>query len=451
MEIVSQSGLPLELVLWTEDRLVLYDPERRALIARHVGSGGGLVGAELLSPRGLHSNELVANQIRCPLCSQTVHGGRDFITERYFQLLEEVNRRGGWVRTEQAGSQRVSSDVLLTAQRFDIRTNPFSRDGVEAAELGASLMNAGYYDRFFNEKQLLGKGSFGSVFLCSHVIDDIPLGEFAVKKIPVGQSRDWFRTVVREVKALERLATHPNIVAYKHSWLDMHRSSEFCPYTPFLFILMTYCDRGSLEDRIKGGTEEDLDRRSSRKSRSLGAPPLSESEIWSILLDVLHGMHHIHRVGVLSRDTKTSNILLISDSEKSCGVRAVLSDFGTAELMGELSGKSHSGFTATVEFTAPEVLAEPNHAYSEYSDMWSVGIVLYCMLYGHVPYYDVDPQLCARKVMAHDSLPFPSHSEVSSELMDLLIALTAKNWQNRPLCNDLLAHPIIRERERSSL
>lgn len=34
---------------------------------------------------------------------------------------------------------------------------------------------------------------------------------------------------------------HPNIVEYKHSWLELSRRSEFCPFVPFLFILMQYC------------------------------------------------------------------------------------------------------------------------------------------------------------------------------------------------------------------
>ncbi|EER00177.1 hypothetical protein Pmar_PMAR000145, partial [Perkinsus marinus ATCC 50983] len=114
------------------------------------------------------------------------------------------------------------------------------------------MLNNGYYERFFKESpQRLGSGSFGTVYHCEHVIDGVMLGDYAVKKVPVGDNRIWLRKMVREV-TLERIAAHPNIVSYKHSWLELHRSNEFCPYVPHLFILMSFCDGGSLADRIFG-------------------------------------------------------------------------------------------------------------------------------------------------------------------------------------------------------
>lgn len=89
----------------------------------------------------------------------------------------------------------------------------------------------------------------GSVFLCRHVLDDLTLGDYAVKKVPVGDNKAWLRDMVREVKTFERLH-HPNVVEYKHSWLELSRSSLFCPLVPFLFILMQYCNGGSLDELV---------------------------------------------------------------------------------------------------------------------------------------------------------------------------------------------------------
>ena len=49
-----------------------------------------------------------------------------------------------------------------------------------------------------------------------------------MKKIPVGNSRPWLLKVLKEVRALERLH-HPNIVTYKHSWLELFKPSDFGP------------------------------------------------------------------------------------------------------------------------------------------------------------------------------------------------------------------------------
>ena len=55
------------------------------------------------------------------------------------------------------------------------------------------------------EERKLGSGSFGSVYLCTHMMDEIELGIFAVKKLALGDDARRLRQVVREVKALEPL------------------------------------------------------------------------------------------------------------------------------------------------------------------------------------------------------------------------------------------------------
>ena len=341
----------------------------------------------------------------CPLCRQAVAVRRaSFMAERYFRLLESSFL-----------SRQPSAAPRSPGNAFE-------------SEIYRGV-NAGYYERFFVERRLLGRGSFGTVHLCTHVIDEVSLGDFAVKKIPVGDNKDWFRKIIREVKALEALTASPFVVAYKHSWLDVHRHNEFCPYTPFLFILMTFCDKGSLDDKYNDHI---------RNTQSI-----SEETIWSYLGDLISGLHHLHRAGILHMDVKLSNALLISDPSKRCGERVVLSDFGTAEIMTEIAGRSHSGFTGTVEFTAPEVLSE-NHEYSEFSEMWSLGIVAYALAYGQLPYTDPDPQICADKIRAHQVLKLPALPERTEELKLLILALTDKDFARRPLTGALLSHPLIR-------
>jgi serine/threonine protein kinase len=142
-------------------------------------------------------------------------------------------------------------------------------------------------------------------------------------------------------------------------------------------------------------------------------------------------------------DLKLSNTMLITDKTKKCGERAVLSDFGTAEIMTEIKGRAHSGFTGTVEFTAPEVLDE-NHEYSDFSEMWSLGIVAYALAYGNLPYTDSDPVVCAAKIRSHQAFKLPDFPERSEGLKLLILALTEKDVGRRPLAGALLTHPLIR-------
>eukprot|EP00928_Gymnodinium_smaydae_P034216 TRINITY_DN24305_c0_g1_i2.p1 TRINITY_DN24305_c0_g1~~TRINITY_DN24305_c0_g1_i2.p1 ORF type:complete len:730 (-),score=154.31 TRINITY_DN24305_c0_g1_i2:48-2237(-) len=265
--------------------------------------------------------------------------------------------------------------------------------------LPPGLLNTGYYARFFNETRPLGSGSFGSVFLCQHVLDDLELGDYAVKKVPVGDNKAWLRDMIREVKTFERLH-HPNVVEYKHSWLELSRSSSFCPLVPFLFILIQYCNGGSLDELLWHDGDP-------ARARS----PLTAAQVWQLLLDILLGLQHLHRQGILHRDLKPTNILLqypagqpsSSDPTGRGDVtpRALLSDFGTAVPLGgsraewPSTGVASRGYTGTVEYTAPEVLkgeVAPGE-FTEKSDMWSLGIALYAMCFSSLPWSHDDPRV----------------------------------------------------------
>ena len=119
----------------------------------------------------------------------------------------------------------------------------------------------GYYDRFFIELQKLGRGQRGSVFLVQHVLNEVELGLFAIKAIPVGESHEWLVRMVREVTLLGKLK-HPNIIEYKHAWLESRQLNPFVPNVPCLFILMEYANCGNIEEFIHLQEEEDptLDR-----------------------------------------------------------------------------------------------------------------------------------------------------------------------------------------------
>lgn len=323
-----------------------------------------------------------------------------------------------------------------------------SEGGAEAEAAAAAalrsvppgLLNTGYYARFFIETQALGSGSFGAVYLCRHVLDDLTLGDYAVKKVAVGDNKAWLRDMVREVKTFERLH-HPNVVEYKHSWLELSRRSPFCPLVPFLFILMQYCNCGSLEELIwQDGLRP--------------KPPLAVAQMWHLLLDILMGLQHLHDQGILHRDLKPTNILLQRHDGGRDTPRALLSDFGTAMPFGEApSSATYRGYTGTVEYTAPELLQDGEREYTEKSDMWSLGVVLYAMCFSSLPFSHDDP--CVLKDMircfleeryqgdATEWLP-PDSGGRLGPLRLVMAALLAVSPRRRPTAGDLLDNSVFR-------
>ncbi|EER13363.1 serine/threonine protein kinase, putative [Perkinsus marinus ATCC 50983] len=339
--------------------------------------------------------------------------------------------------------------------------NPFLRAESELRDIPVGMLNNGYYERFFKESpQRLGSGSFGTVYHCEHVIDGVMLGDYAVKKVPVGDNRIWLRKMVREVKTLERIAAHPNIVSYKHSWSPGGQ--------PFPTVEAIRRRRRSLLKLESGQSQQQEDDAPSAAAAVPGeySDPrrLSDGQIWQWFVDIARGLQHLHHLGVLHRDIKPTNILLTSDPDRMArmdgshyvlgsgqkGLRAMVSDFGTAELAAGGTSESHTGFTGTVEFTAPEVLRaaflNPDKVvYDERCDMWSLGIVLYAMCYNQVPMYDSDPQKCAAIIRdCHTALTGPRNHASRGDLPMMIQALTQPDPRRRPNCDDVLGQPLVK-------
>jgi hypothetical protein len=72
-------------------------------------------------------------------------------------------------------------------------------EGFLGEHLHSSAFNQVYYQRFFWEVKKLGRGYRGSVFLCRHVLDNVVLGDYAVKKIAVGDNKTWLTRMLQEV------------------------------------------------------------------------------------------------------------------------------------------------------------------------------------------------------------------------------------------------------------
>ena len=92
-------------------------------------------------------------------------------------------------------------------------------------------------------------------------------------------------------------------------------------------------------------------------------------------------MHHAHQRGILHRDLKPANILLDEEGEPR------LTDFGLATLQ-EVDARltRTQAVAGTPEYMSPEQAAGRREAISTSTDVWSLGVVLYQMLTGQMPY-----------------------------------------------------------------
>lgn len=180
----------------------------------------------------------------------------------------------------------------------------------------------------------------------------------------------------REARAIAKLH-HPNVIeVYDFDQADGHS-----------FIVMQYVEGGTLRDRLA--------RRSQRGER------ISAGELLTIVTEIAAGLSYAHREGIIHRDVKPSNILFDRDG------RAVLADFGIARVASEAQLTRTSIGIGTPEYMSPEQCeGKPVDARA---DVYSLGIVVYEMLTGRLPFTGDTPVAVA---MAQVHAPLPAASSI---------------------------------------
>lgn len=221
-------------------------------------------------------------------------------------------------------------------------------------------MNIGRYEI----ERELGRGGMAVVYLAR---DPAVKRRVAVKVLPAELADADFRArFEREVHIIAAL-DHPNIVT-------VHDSGD---HDGQLYFVMRHMPGGSLRDRLARG-------------------PLDLPEIAALLQPVASALDDVHARGLVHRDLKPANILFDSNH------RPHLSDFGIARSAGAQS-RASGVVIGTPEYMSPEQargLAEVDRR----SDIYSLGVVLFQLLTGRVP-YQADNAMGA--ALAHIVQPVP--------------------------------------------
>src|SRR5437868_1549347 len=130
-----------------------------------------------------------------------------------------------------------------------------------------------------------------------------------------------------------------------------------------LFLVTPYIEGGTLARRLQSG-------------------PLSLDEVRQLFVPLVQAIAYIHRRGVIHRDLKPTNILL---DEQDGQIYVRLIDFGIATVQGRLASPpltTAGNEVGTIAYMAPERL---NGVAAPSNDIYSLGIILYEMLTGHIP------------------------------------------------------------------
>jgi serine/threonine-protein kinase len=250
----------------------------------------------------------------------------------------------------------------------------------------------------------IGRGGMGAVFEAVHVVTGRRL---AVKMLHPGLGRipEIARRFEREARAVSRL-THPNIV----SVVDFGAMGDGT-----LYLVMELLGGRSLAKEAK--------------------QPLPAPRALAILRQVLEALAHAHDQGVVHRDLKPDNIMLV-DAGASAEERDIvkLLDFGIAKLVGEARARGDDTLTQVgVAFGTPDYMA-PEQALGEAvdarADLYAVGVIAYELLCGARPFVSDDKVAVLRMHVALEP-PRLDDARHAPALRELLGRALEKRPQDR--------------------
>ncbi|KAI6654882.1 Testis-specific serine/threonine-protein kinase 1 [Oopsacas minuta] len=203
----------------------------------------------------------------------------------------------------------------------------------------------------------------------------------------------------RELDALRHI-DHPNVIR-------MISSLQFS--TQHLVIVTELAENGDLLDYIN-------------KHRRL-----SEDRSLDIFIDFINGMKYLHGRDIVHRDLKCENLLLDKNN------KLMIADLGfVTREMGRLST-----YCGSIAYVSPEVLRKQPY-YGKPADVWSMGVILYAMLYGKLPFKESDLVSKGAKVMT--GIDYTTRHLLSEYTILFLRQLLVYDPDGRLTVNQMLSH-----------
>ncbi|KAI1691868.1 protein kinase domain-containing protein [Ditylenchus destructor] len=251
----------------------------------------------------------------------------------------------------------------------------------------------------YSDFSKIGKGGFGVVFRAKNRLGQV----VAIKRI---SKHKGGKRVEEEIRVLKRLNTgsgHHRIVKFFESFSDEE----------YTYIVMEYCERGTLKDYIKQNGH--LDKKTAA----------------DVLSQLIEGVSIMHKNEIMHRDLTASNVLISRVTNGRLFVK--ISDFGLTKKTPLTA--AHGTCLGTPGYIAPQV--RERQAYGKQADVYSLGAILYVMLNGTEP-----------GSISWDSQGNPEFTEslkdkLDNRALDALKAMMCRYESKRITLEELDQHPFI--------
>jgi CRP-like cAMP-binding protein len=269
---------------------------------------------------------------------------------------------------------------------------------IEEAEQGGRVRGpAGLRFGPYRVVAQLGAGGMAVVYSAVRVDDELAV---ALKVLPAswGAAPELRARLEREAALLRRI-DHPGVIRL--------------------------LDVGEVGERLGGGTYvamEWLPHALDRVLRAQYPEPLPVAAALRIVRDVAEALGAVHAAGIVHRDVKPANVLLRADG------RPVLTDFGLSAALADLARERRltpsDVLVGTADYLAPEQIA--GDPVDGRADLYALGVVLYELLAGYVPFAGREP---IETLRAHQEEPAPP---LPPEVPSAAVAIVGRALEKRP-------------------
>lgn len=277
---------------------------------------------------------------------------------------------------------------------------------IKTARKKVQLMSEILNDRYRLDKKL-GQGGMAIVYQATDLMLERTIAVKILRK--AFSSSISFQERFREEARAAANLTHPNIVTVHDFGLDQDR----------LFIIMEHVPGTDLKAMIQ----------------EHGPLPIPQAS--RLFVQACAGIGYAHRAGLVHCDIKPHNMLVTPD------FRVKVTDFGIARAMASVKHDERTNaIWGSPAYFSPEQAA--GRAPSPASDVYSLGVVLFEMLTGELPFMDSTPQDLAH-LHRHEPPPSPRHinPEISPALEEIILKVLAKEASSRYRTADQLGRIVI--------
>ncbi|EAS04526.2 Serine/Threonine kinase domain protein (macronuclear) [Tetrahymena thermophila SB210] len=321
------------------------------------------------------------------------------------------------LRCQLIGMIGITLENSCEQKKFDKQT--LSRYAVKKHQKQDPKPFSRKFDDIYELGRKIGEGGNSVVKECfiKHVnLDESQKAKYAVKIVKFSDTEQLFNII--EEQRIMNMLKHQNIVELIDFFIDKNKHS--------VQLVMEYCEGKSLTKLIQK------------------RHPFSQEEVKYITRTLLKSLHYIHLKGICHRDLSNNNVIFDVNTRK-----VKLIDFSVSK---EYRNKHRKMWTktGTLQFVAPESIMEENDGYNPKIDIWSIGVIMFSLLTGDLPFIDPnDSELGLIDLIIHsepDYEKYMANNQISPEAYNLLTKLLEKDPKNRITLRDALQHEWLEEK-----